>query len=293
MRCGLELLGLPGDAYRAGLATGAVYCGEVGMGARREYAVIGDSVNLAARLLSAARGGQLLVDRATYERVNQHTVHERLKPLVVKGKTGRIDAWAVRSMREQRASLLAPAADLPLVGRKAEVARIRSLIDRVRAGESRVVVLTGDAGIGKSSTRAREVVQGSSKRSGFSVFGGASRSHARATSYLVWHSIWRDLLGLDASLPVAEQQTWLVDRLTQHVTDAAQRVPLLAPVLNLPLPDSALTAPLDPKARDGVAPGSPSHMSAGRRVVESDSARARRLPLDRPGFGGAAGVPRR
>ena len=43
-----------------------------------------------------------------------------------------------------------------------------------------------------------------------------------------------------------------MDRLTRHVTDAAQRVPLLAPVLNLPLPDSALTAPLDPKARDGL-----------------------------------------
>ncbi len=54
VRCGLELLDLPGGPYRAGLATGAVYCGEVGTDARREYAVIGDSVNLAARLLGAA-----------------------------------------------------------------------------------------------------------------------------------------------------------------------------------------------------------------------------------------------
>ena len=250
VRCGLELLGLPGGPYRAALATGAVYCGEVGTDARSEYAVIGDSVNLAARLLGAAADGQLLVDRATYERIRQHTVHERLAPLAVKGKTGAIDVWAVRSMREQPASLPEPTVDRPLVGRGPEIARIRSLIDRVRADEGRVIVLTGDAGIGKSRLVAEAVR--SARRSGFAVFGGASRSYASTTSYLVWRSVWRDLLGMDASLDVAEQQTRLVDRLTRHVSDAAQRAPLLAPVLNLPLPDSALTAPLDPKARDGL-----------------------------------------
>ena len=130
VRCGLELLGLPGGPYRVGVATGAVYCGEVGTGARREYAVIGDSVNLAARLMGAARERQLLVDRATYERVRRHTVHEQLVPLTVKGKTGRIDVWAVRSVREQRALASEPAVDLPLVGREAEVARIGVAVGR-------------------------------------------------------------------------------------------------------------------------------------------------------------------
>ena len=132
VRCGLELLALPGGPYRVGVATGAVYCGEVGTGARREYAVIGDSVNLAARLMGAARDGQLLVDRATYERVRRHTVHERLVPLTVKGKTGRIDVWAVRSVREQRALASEPAVDLPLVGREAEVARIGAAVGQVQ-----------------------------------------------------------------------------------------------------------------------------------------------------------------
>ncbi len=43
-----------------------------------------------------------------------------------------------------------------------------------------------------------------------------------------------------------------MDRSARHASDAAQRAPLLAPVLNLPLPDSALTAPLDPRTRDGL-----------------------------------------
>ena len=131
VRCALELLGLPGGPYRVGVATGAVYCGEVGTDVRREYAVIGDSVNLAARLMCAAREGQLLVDRATYERVRRHTVHERLAPLAVKGKTGRIDVWAVRSVREQRALVSEPAVGLPLVGREAAVARIGDVVEHV------------------------------------------------------------------------------------------------------------------------------------------------------------------
>lgn len=250
VRCGLELLGLPGGPYRVGVATGAVYCGEVGTDARREYAVIGDSVNLAARLMGAAREGQLLVDRATYERVRRHTVHERLAPLAVKGKTGRIDVWSVRSVREERALASEPAAGLPLVGREAQVARIEAVVGQVQNGDGHVLVVTGDAGIGKSRLVA-EAVRAATRR-GFTVVGGASRSHATTTSYLVWRSVWRDLLRLDTSLPVADQRAQLVDRIAQRAPDAAQRAPLLAPVLTLPMPDSPLIAPLDPQTRDGL-----------------------------------------
>jgi tetratricopeptide (TPR) repeat protein len=120
----------------------------------------------------------------------------------------------------------------------------------VRNGNGAVLVVTGDAGIGKSRLVA-EAVQ-SAKRREFAVFGGASRSHGTTISYLVWRSLWRDLLGLDTSLPIAEQQARLVDRLSRCVNDAARRAPLLAPILNLPLPDSPLTAPLDPQTRDGL-----------------------------------------
>lgn len=249
VRCSLELLQLPGGPFRAGLSTGAVYCGEVGSDARREYAVIGDSVNLAARLMQAAGDGQLLIDRTTHDRVRETTVHDGLKPITVKGKTGPINVWAVRALREWPAGQLhEPAAAQPLVGRDAEVARSRALVERVRSGEGQVVSLTGEAGIGKSRLAA-EVLQ-LAGRHGFAVFGGASRSHGTTTSYLVWRSIWRDLLKLDTSLPIADQQVQLVDRIARHAAGSGQRAPLLAPVLNLPMPESELIAPLDPQTRD-------------------------------------------
>lgn len=249
VNCCLELLQLPGGPFRAGVTTGSVFCGEVGSDTRREYTVIGDSVNLAARLMQAAKLGQLLVDRPTHDRVRDSTVQDRLEPISVKGKAGRIDVWAVRAVRDRpRGRAPEPGSPQPLVGRDGEVARIRTLVVRTPASEGRVVCLTGEAGIGKSRLGA-EVVR-MAEGLGFAVYVGACRSHGTTTSYLVWRSIWRDLLELDAALPIAEQRARLVDRITRRDGGSGQRAPLLGPVVNLPMPDNEFTAPLDPQTRD-------------------------------------------
>ena len=251
IRCSIELLRLPGGPYRAGISTGAVFCGEVGAAARREYAVIGDSVNLAARLVQAADDGQLLIDRATHVRVRASTVHDKLTPIAVKGKSSPVDVWSVRALRERSAANPhEPAWAQPLVGRDEEVARCRALVEQVLHGGGQVVSVTGEAGIGKSRLAAE--IAASAQRRGFAVFGGASRSHGTTTSYLVWRSIWRDLLELDTSLPIRGPAGTArrPDRAAR--VDAAQRAALLAPVLNVPMPDSELIAPLDAQTRDGL-----------------------------------------
>jgi predicted ATPase len=85
---------------------------------------------------------------------------------------------------------------------------------------------------------------------GFASYAGACRSHGATASYLVWRSIWSELLELDTSLPIAEQAAQLTRRIAQRDGGSSERAPLLGPVLNLPMPDSELTASLDPQRRD-------------------------------------------
>ena len=93
---GYELNDL-GMKTSVGITTGNVFCGSVGSYVRREYAVIGDVVNLAARLMSKAKGG-LLIDEATYTRIpiflQNHM--DRLNPIAVKGKDELVIPYGLR-----------------------------------------------------------------------------------------------------------------------------------------------------------------------------------------------------
>lgn len=78
-----------------GITTGNVYCGNVGSEMRREYAAIGDVVNLSARLMSKAKGG-VYIDEATYSRlsVRMWEMFDELAPMMVKGKPQPIQAYS-------------------------------------------------------------------------------------------------------------------------------------------------------------------------------------------------------
>jgi class 3 adenylate cyclase/tetratricopeptide (TPR) repeat protein len=239
VRCCVELLRLPGGPFRAGMTTGRAWCGEIGSDARREYAIVGDPVNLAARLMETAAPGQALADRATWEGTRGTAVGAPLPPVRVKGRSGQVDVWAVRDVHE-RAEPPMPRAVSPLVGRADELAVIRGLVEGAAEGRGAVFGISGEPGIGKSrlATEAADLA----RRRGLSTYSGACRSLGPEFSYLVWRPIWRDLLGVDPSSSLDEQQAALVSRF-------GARAPLFTPVLNLPFPDSELTFPLDPPTR--------------------------------------------
>jgi class 3 adenylate cyclase/tetratricopeptide (TPR) repeat protein len=240
VRCCVELLRLPGEPSRAGVTTGLVWCGEVGSESRRDYAIVGDVVNLAARLMEAAEPGQTLVDRTTWDRTRGAAVGSRLPPVSVKGRRGSVEVWAVQGVHDLTAPPAPPPDAPPLVGRRTEVATIRALVDRAKAGRGVVLGLSGEPGIGKSRLAA-EAVDLAGRR-GIPTYSGACRALGPAFSYRVWRSIWRELLGLDPLSPIEEQQAALASRF-------GKRAPLLAPILNVPVPDSELTLSLDPPTR--------------------------------------------
>ncbi|HSE40240.1 MAG TPA: adenylate/guanylate cyclase domain-containing protein, partial [Acidobacteriota bacterium] len=80
-----------------GIATGEVIVGNLGSTEFFDYTVIGDTVNLASRLQSNAKGGQILISASTYEDAKDVVVADRLEPLTVKGKSQPVEVFAVKA----------------------------------------------------------------------------------------------------------------------------------------------------------------------------------------------------
>jgi class 3 adenylate cyclase len=132
---------------RVGINSGEVLAGRVGDG----YTVIGDPVNVAARLQASAEPGTVIVGEVTHRLTRAAIEYVELEPLTLKGKAEPVPAWeAVRAVVRGRAAR-ASHDSTPLVGRADETDLLVSLFERVTS-ESRphLVTVIGQAGVGKS-----------------------------------------------------------------------------------------------------------------------------------------------
>ena len=139
-----------------GIATGFALCGPVGNARRRDFAVVGPQVNLAARLMQASGQNEVLCDAETHARVSGMETWEHLAAFVLKGIPAPIDVYRVR------ATDAGLTARTTLVDRTSERAAGAAAVAALLAGEGAFVALEGEPGIGKSSivgngSMAREV----------------------------------------------------------------------------------------------------------------------------------------
>lgn len=229
-----------------GLSRGVMRTGAYGSVTRRTYGVLGDEVNLAARLMENAASGQILASEAIW-RVDADFEWQALPALAVKGKRVAITPAMFLGRRETdafavRASLSAS----PMIGRHDELMRVEEKLALTRSGHGQIVSIVAEAGIGKSRLLA-EVLQRPSA-AGMACYSGECQSYGTQSAYLVWHTIWRALFGIADTTP-AEQIETLEKTLVRLSPDLALRMPLLGVVLNLLIPDNDLTSGMD--ARTG------------------------------------------
>jgi class 3 adenylate cyclase/tetratricopeptide (TPR) repeat protein len=137
---------------RCGINTGQVLAGLVGgNAAHREYSVIGDAVNLAARLQSEAKAGGTLVGEETYRTIRHLFEFQPRPPFFVKGKKEKVKAYDVIGERAEPTSMEQAARATPLVGRQQELDWLQSHLQAVASGTGgRVIGLIGEAGVGKT-----------------------------------------------------------------------------------------------------------------------------------------------
>jgi class 3 adenylate cyclase/tetratricopeptide (TPR) repeat protein len=134
---------------RAGIATGWVILGDIGGPAKDE--VIGEAPNLAARLQSIASPGQTIVAASTAALLGSEVALHDLGPQSLKGFETNPRAYAVASIKPQaRFQPRTLYGSTPLVGRDTETNLLRELWSKAKTGHGQALVLTGEAGIGKT-----------------------------------------------------------------------------------------------------------------------------------------------
>lgn len=229
---------------RIGLNTGFVFAGNVGSASRHEYSVMGDEVNLTARLMSVAKENEVLVSQRITRYVDEIFTLEEKEPVQVKGKTEPVRNFIVTGENEDLVRW-ANITSSPIVGRDQELAAAKTAIEQAYNGQGRILNISGVSGIGKTRLGEETVYFG--RTLGMNLLAGTCLSYGQAMPYHPWIDIWRTYFGIG---PEDDQQSRLaIIQRTLADIDEGDWTPILAEALNLEMADNRLTSALDAKLR--------------------------------------------
>jgi class 3 adenylate cyclase len=219
-------LGGLGLGCAIGLATGRAFCGAVGSDVHREYDVLGEVMNLAARLMQAA-GEAILCDAATYQAAQAHLRFQALPTILVKGKT---DPVAVYRPIEPARKVDGPAT---MLGRTDERATLLERLGALQDGTAALEVVEGEPGIGKSRLLADLLEQAQAR--GVRSLSGAGDAIEQSTPYHAWRPIFTQLIGLGSAEDIEERRAIVLAHV-QIDPALARLAPLLDSVLRWSCP---------------------------------------------------------
>jgi len=240
---------------QVGITQGRIWAGAYGGATRRTYGVLGDDVNLAARLMAKAEPGQILITQNVAEIVARHYHLQPIGQVAVKGK---LEPVAVSQVLEQRSASGQRAIAMyssPLVGREPELARMADLLQRAISGTGQILRLEGGTGLGKSYLVMEFAVRAIDRD--VRVVVGACQSTSQDIAYAPWKQIFRALFNIqtnndEALTEVSQEQAELAQveaEINRLNASWLLRLPLLADLLDLAIPDNTTTATFDARLR--------------------------------------------
>ena len=225
-----------------------------------DYTVLGDSVNLAARLVAHAGPGQTLVSEGVQRAVVDRCLCEPLGETQVKGFVAPVPIWRLTGLSAESTG----AARSPFVGRAAELEQFKGVLAATIAGRSgHVVHVRGEAGIGK--TRLAEELRGLATAAGFTAHRGLVLDFGVGKEQGAMRALLFSLLGLAAAASTQERREKIEGlKAAKFVTD--EQLPFLCDALDLEQTGEwrALYAAMDNSTR----------LRGRRAVVASLAARA-------------------
>jgi len=211
-----------------GIASGEVVAGAVGRADLQDYTVLGESVNLAARLVSAAAPGETMISEAVHRALGGHVVSEAIGELRFKGIEAPVRVWRLRALGADGPSAIRS----PFIGRDAELEQFKGILSVClgrRCGQ--VVYVRGEAGIGK--TRLVDEMRRIAKERGFTDHRALVLDFGVGKGQDPIRTIVRSLLGLPSGADTEERQS-AADRVAAEGSIGAERLAFLYDLLDLP-----------------------------------------------------------
>ena len=178
-------------AVRTGVNTGEVLTAEP---SAAQSLVVGDAVNIAARLEQVAQPGEILIGEDTYRLVHEAVRAEQVGPLELRGKAAAVAAWRLLEV-VPKAPGWGRRLDSPLIGRTRELTVLEDAFHRVLdAGECELVTVMGPAGVGKSRLTAELISRLGSRAT---VLQGRCLSYGDAITFWPIASVVMDAIGVE------------------------------------------------------------------------------------------------
>lgn len=231
-----------------GVCTGLAFCGSYGNGRRRNYAVVGDAVNFAARL-AQQQSACVLSDEGTarHAQAASQIAFVPLEPLHAKGASAPRAIFRATPVSDHRSQLAVRLPAMPLVGRVPELGTIQQRLEALKenAGSHAPILIEGAPGIGK--TRLCVWIAETAGALGLTLASAVGDALEMTTPYRAWRGIVATLVGASG---VADE-----DALRNAVATAGELPdypgwwPLLGPILQVEIPDSETTRQMSGRVR--------------------------------------------
>jgi class 3 adenylate cyclase/predicted ATPase len=250
VRAGLGMLAVMGDlnsrlqpdkgiqlAIRVGVHTGLVVVGEMGGQGRQEQLALGETPNIAARIQGLAAPNTVVISDATHHLVQGYFQCQDMGAQPLRGVAEPMRVYQVlrESGATSRLEVAQPRGLTPLVGRESEVTLLLERWEQVKAGHGQVVLLTGEAGIGKS--RLVQMLKDYVANEPHIRWECRSAEYYQNTALFPLTDLFQRILRFEAHETPDEKLEKLAQALSQYRLPVEESVPLFAPLLSFPLPE--------------------------------------------------------